>query len=401
MPLPPIMAALYGTSAALGAGQVLSSAYKTEEEKQNLKRLEQVRDRLAADNYYDAQKAEQVARTTGSAARTQAAQRESDYERINAAQGTSDASSIQRARESMAREAGIDVQRAAAGGFAAGMQGGEARRAADVAEETGRTQAAGGFRSDRAGRGGAGVAQMAQTAGQMAGSMEEIHAADAFGGGLKDKAGIERETAALAREAPGAAPTPPLMGPLTVTPGAAPAPAPTGTDRDYLKEPRDAGLARQVLDENRSVPFIQRMLDMGLNPKETHPEHPNSTHLLSTAADDVGTYVYPALQAQGDQYVFDSGPRSAVEKGNIVRFPTAEEAHRFAEGSWKPVVGVQRPSFQGVRPTPANAYEGLGLAANSKEGWMRRALIEYGIDPDMVKVLTDKELLELYAEATR
>jgi len=116
--------------------------------------------------------------------------------------------------------------------------------------------------------------------------------------------------------------------------------------RDYLKELRDystdVGLARQVLDENKSVPFIQRMLDMGLNPKETHPEHPDSTHLLATAADDVGTYVYPVLQAQDGQYVFDKEPHSAVERGNIVRFPTAEDADKFADGSWKPVVGVRR-----------------------------------------------------------
>ena len=256
--IPPIMAALYGTSAALGAGQVLSSAFKTKEEKENLKRLEQVRDRLAADNYYNAQAAERVTRAAGSAARSQAAQRQSDSERIRAGQGTSDASSIQRDRESQAREAGVQVQRAAAGGIAAGMQGGEARRAADVAEETGRTQAAGGFRGDRAGRAGMGVAQIAGTAGEMAGAIPEIYAADAFGAGLKDKAGIERETAALAREAPGAAPTPPLMEALTVTPGATQTPAPSGTGLP----PGDPFLAAQ------KHALLQRLGDKGYTPEQ-------------------------------------------------------------------------------------------------------------------------------------
>lgn len=280
--IPPIMAALYGTSAALGAGQVLSSAFKTKEEKENLKRLEQVRDRLAADNYYDAQAAERVSRATGSAARSQAAQRESDYERISAGQGMSDASSIQRARESMAREAGVAAQRAAAGGIAAGMQGGEARRAADEAEEVGRTQAAGGFRSDRAGRAGTGVAQIGQTVGQMAGAIPDIYAVDAFGEGLKDKAGIERETAALAREAPGAAPAPPLMEPVAAA--SAPTPAPSGADSPF--------------------PFD--------------------------------------------------------------------------------------PFFQDVRPTPAN----------SKEGWMRRALIEKGLTPEQVAGMSGRELENHYFYAT-
>ena len=106
---------------------------------------------------------------------------------------------------------------------------------------------------------------------------------------------------------------------------------------------------RRVLDQNRRVPFVDRIVNASKYPsRPNYDEQGNlvsrSTHLMSRAGGGPNEpiFVYPTLQLIDGKWVEDRDPTDALKRGNVIYFDSAEEADRFAEGSWKPFAGKTR-----------------------------------------------------------
>jgi hypothetical protein len=101
----------------------------------------------------------------------------------------------------------------------------------------------------------------------------------------------------------------------------------------------------KILETNKQVPFVDRMINM-----DQYPSRPNydqsgnveshSTHLLARGGGggNEKPFVYPVLQLIDGKWVENEDPTSAIKRGNVIYFDNEKEADSFAQGSWKKVV---------------------------------------------------------------
>lgn len=109
------------------------------------------------------------------------------------------------------------------------------------------------------------------------------------------------------------------------------------------KEKERKALVTTAYDDNKNVPFIQRIINRDDKYIKTG-DNQVSTHLMSYARGDDGYYVYPLIMQDEQGNLRDYGDNAynvAREKGDFIRFDTEEEAAYFSEHykenpSWKP-----------------------------------------------------------------
>ena len=91
----------------------------------------------------------------------------------------------------------------------------------------------------------------------------------------------------------------------------------------------------QILEENKDVPFVDRIL----NPEMYPVEKDEDGNVLSDAMgyDTInGLHIaFPVTRFDGTSIYDDNDPVTAFETGNYIAFDTLEQARAFAEGSWK------------------------------------------------------------------
>ena len=91
----------------------------------------------------------------------------------------------------------------------------------------------------------------------------------------------------------------------------------------------------QILEENKDVPFVDRIL----NPEMYPVEKDEDGNVLSDAMgyDTInGLHIaFPVTRFDGTSIYDDNDPVTAFETGNYIAFDTLEQARSFAEGSWK------------------------------------------------------------------
>ena len=90
-----------------------------------------------------------------------------------------------------------------------------------------------------------------------------------------------------------------------------------------------------LLKNNWSVPFVDRILLPHLYPVRKNPDNTVSTHLMSYGEQDGKYFVYPTLQYIDKTWVEDENPDYALERNNVIWFNKEDDAKEFALGSWK------------------------------------------------------------------
>jgi len=91
----------------------------------------------------------------------------------------------------------------------------------------------------------------------------------------------------------------------------------------------------ELLKNNSSVPFVDRILRPDLYPVRKNPDNTVSTHLMAYGEQDGKYFVYPTLQYIDKTWVEDENPNSALKRNNVIYFDREEDAKEFALGSWK------------------------------------------------------------------
>lgn len=87
----------------------------------------------------------------------------------------------------------------------------------------------------------------------------------------------------------------------------------------------------KVLRKNKKVPFVDRIYNNKKYPVRNNPDGSYSTHLMASASDDVGAFVYPVLRLdQDNNWVENDDPTEALKAKDIIRFNSDDEAQYFA-----------------------------------------------------------------------
>ena len=92
-----------------------------------------------------------------------------------------------------------------------------------------------------------------------------------------------------------------------------------------------------VLEENKDVPFVKRILNPDEYPVVENADGTVSSHLMSYSEADGKYFVYPTLvdKGQGRLEKPDDPYQEARDTGNVIKFDNEEDAAAFAAGSWK------------------------------------------------------------------
>lgn len=85
-----------------------------------------------------------------------------------------------------------------------------------------------------------------------------------------------------------------------------------------------------TLTANKTIPFVDRILNAPKYPVRKNKDGTVSTHLMGTASDDTGPFAYPTLRLVNGKWVENPNPKDAIKSGDIIRFKTDAEAEYFA-----------------------------------------------------------------------
>jgi len=101
-----------------------------------------------------------------------------------------------------------------------------------------------------------------------------------------------------------------------------------------MAKKKKSALAKS-LDDKTHIPFVDRIVNQDKYPVRPNKDGSQSSHLMAWASDDDGYFAYPTLQYMDGQFQEFKDPKYALQRNNVLRFDSAEEAEKFADGSWK------------------------------------------------------------------
>ncbi len=117
-------------------------------------------------------------------------------------------------------------------------------------------------------------------------------------------------------------------------------------DKVYSKsEKKWAKKAWDTMQENKHIPFVERMLmdNPPMYAQDKEEKEPSySTHLMSTTRLDGKETAVPTLGFYGNGFVKDESLNTQIDKGDYLKFKRKKAARKFAEGSWKDALDINR-----------------------------------------------------------
>jgi len=90
-----------------------------------------------------------------------------------------------------------------------------------------------------------------------------------------------------------------------------------------------------ILIKNKTVPFVDRILNPGKYPVLNNKDGSVSSHLMGYGETAGRFFVYPTLQYIKKGWVNDEDPSDALLRDNVIFFDDEKSASEFAAGSWK------------------------------------------------------------------
>jgi|14BtaG_2_1085337.scaffolds.fasta_scaffold09159_2 hypothetical protein len=91
-----------------------------------------------------------------------------------------------------------------------------------------------------------------------------------------------------------------------------------------------------ALQENKGVPFVERILNASKYPIRKNKDGSVSTHLMGYGEANNKFFVYPALQLKNGKWIESEDPTDALKSKNVIYFDKENQAKEFAKGAWKP-----------------------------------------------------------------
>lgn len=118
----------------------------------------------------------------------------------------------------------------------------------------------------------------------------------------------------------------------------------------YMKAAQSVML-QELLEKNKSVPFVDRILNPNRYPVRPNEDGSVSTHLLTLVGGkgEEPIRVMPKLQFVEGKWKESSSRKDigdTINRGNFIEFPSSPEglkqAKQFAEGSWKKLPSTRK-----------------------------------------------------------